>query len=87
MDGFLNIDKEYFEPMVITIYPKELQIYKTDISDTETPFWDSNLSIYNNIIFTILYDTQGNLDFDIVNDLVLDGDVPPAIPYGVNISQ
>ena len=87
MDGFLNIDNEYFEPMVITIYPKELQMYKTDISDTETPFWDSNLSIYNDIIFIILYDTCSNLDFVIVNDPFLDGDVPPATPYGVNISQ
>ena len=34
----LNIDNEYFEQMIDTIYQKELQTNKTNTSDTETLF-------------------------------------------------
>ena len=34
-----------------------------------------------------LYDKQADCDFDIVNFLFLDGDVPRRPSYGVHISQ
>ena len=37
-DDVLNIDKIYFEQMVNRIYPAELQVNKSNSSDTETPF-------------------------------------------------
>ena len=37
-DDRLNIDNPYFEGMVNQIYPSELQLNKSNISDTEAPF-------------------------------------------------
>ena len=39
LDDLLNIDNSYFEQMVGQIYPTELQLNKTNSSDTEAPFW------------------------------------------------
>ena len=71
--------------MVNRIYPAELQLNKTNSSDTEAPFLDLNLSISNGTVSTKIYDKRN--DFDIVNFPFLDGDVPRRISYGVYISQ
>ena len=42
LDDLLNIDNIYFEQMGNRIYPAELQLNKTNSSDTEVPFWDLN---------------------------------------------
>ena len=40
LDDLLNIDNPYFEGMVNSIYPPELQLNKANASDTEAPiFW------------------------------------------------
>ena len=59
----LDIDNPYFEGMVGRIYPPELQLNKTDASDTETTFLDLHLSISNGFVLSKIYD----FDFDIVN--------------------
>ena len=82
----LNIDTKYFEQMVGTIYPKELQLNKTN---TSTLFLDLNLSIYNDII-SITENLWRTYDFDfdiIVNFPFLDDGAPFATFYGVYISQ
>ena len=38
LNDLLNIDNPYFEGMVNQIYPPELQLNKTNISDTGAPF-------------------------------------------------
>ena len=40
LDDLINIDNPYFEGMVNRIYPPELQLNKTNTSDTEAPFLD-----------------------------------------------
>ena len=70
--------------MVKRIYPPELQLNKTNASDTEAPFLDLHLSISNGFVSSKIYD---KLDFDIVNFPFLDGDVPHSTSYGVYISQ
>ena len=45
LDDLLNIDNPYFEGMVNQIYPPELQLNKSNTSDTEDPFLDLHLSI------------------------------------------
>ena len=45
LDDLLNIVNIYFEHMVDQIYPAELQLNKTNSSDSEVPFLDLNLSI------------------------------------------
>ena len=81
----LNIDNIYFEQVVNRIYPAELQLNKTNSSDTEAPFLDLNLSISNGTVSTKIYDKQD--DFDIANFPFSDGDVPRRTSYGVYISQ
>ena len=50
LDHLLNIDYPYFEHMLGQIYPTELQLNKTNSSDTEIPFLDLNLSITIGIV-------------------------------------
>ena len=73
--------------MVHRIYPAELQLNKTNASDTEAAFLDVNLSIHNDIICTKIYDKRDDFNVDIVNFPFLDGDVPIRPSYGVYISQ
>ena len=62
--------------MVNRIYPPELQLNKTNTSDTEAPFLDLHLSISNRFVSFKVYDKRDDFDFDIVNCPFLDGDVP-----------
>ena len=73
--------------MVNRIYPPELQLNKTNTSDTEAPFLDLHLSISNGFVSSKIYDKRDDFDFDIVNFPFLDGDVPRSTSYGVYISQ
>ena len=73
--------------MVSQIYPSELQLNKTNTSDTETTFLDLHLSISNDMVSTKIYDKCNDFDFEIVNFPFLDGDVPRSTSYGVYISQ
>ena len=77
LDDLLNIDNPYFEGMVNQIYPPELQLNKANTSDTEAPFFDLHLSIFNGFVSSKIYDKRDDFDFDIrVNFPFLDGDVP-----------
>ena len=87
LDDLLNIDNPYFEQMASQIYPTELQLNKSNSSDTEAPFLDLNLSIPNGIVSFKIYDKRDDLNFEIVNFPFLDGDVPRSPSYGVYISQ
>ena len=62
--------------MVNRIYPTELQLNSANSSDTEVPFLDLNLCISNGTVSTKIYDKRDDFNFDIVNFLFLDGDVP-----------
>ena len=87
LDDLLNIDNPYFEGMVNQIYPSELQLNKSNTSDTEAPFLDLHLSISNGYVSSKIYNKRDDFDFDIVNFPFLDGDVPRRPSYGVYISQ
>ena len=49
LDNLLNIDNP-FEGMINRIYPPEVQLNKTNTSDTEAPFLDLHLSISNGFV-------------------------------------
>ena len=87
LDDLLNIVNPYFEQMVGQIYPTELQLNKSNSSDTEAAFLDLYLSITNDIVSSKLYDKLNDFNFEIVNFPFLDGDVPRSPFYGVYISQ
>ena len=67
LDDILNINNDYFDNMVSQIYPSELQLNKTNTSDTEAAFLDLHLSISNEIVSTKIYDKRDDFDFEIVN--------------------
>ena len=48
---------------------------------------DLHLSISNGFVSSKFYDKRDDFDFDTVNFLFLDGDVPRCTSYGVYISQ
>ena len=86
LDDLLNIYNPYFEQMVGQLCPTELQLNKTNSSDNEAPFLDSNLSITNGIVSSQFYDKRNGFNFEIVDFPFLD-DVPRSPSYGVYISQ
>ena len=67
MDDILNINHVYYDYMVSQIYLSELQLIKTNTSDTKATFLDLHLSISNDIISTKIYDKRDDFDFEIVN--------------------
>ena len=83
VDTLMNIANFYFEHMVDPIYPAELQLNKTNSSDTEAPFLDFNSSISNGTVSAKT--KRGDFDFDIFP--FLDGDVPRRTSYGAYTSQ
>ena len=67
LDDLSNIDNIHFEQMVDHIYPAELQLNKTNSSDTEAPFLDMHFSISIGTVFSKIYDRREIFNFDIVN--------------------
>ena len=87
LDDLWNVDNDFFDSMVNRMYPSELQLNKTNVSDTEASFLDLHLSISDGFVKTKIYDKRDDFDFDIVNFPFLDGYVPHSTSYGVYISQ
>ena len=58
---------------------------KANTSDTETAFSALRLSLSNDFVSTKIYDKRDGFDFEIVNLLFLDGDVPRSTSYRVYI--
>ena len=86
LDDLLKLDNLYFEQMVSQIYPTEIQLNKTNSSDTEARFW-AWTSITNGIVSSKIYNKPGDFNFEIVNFPFLDGDVCRFPSYGVYILQ
>ena len=72
--------------MVRQIYPTDLQLNKTNPSDTEVPFLDLDLSNRKGIVSTKTYGKQNDFYFEIFNFPFLDGDIPSSPSYGVIVS-
>ena len=81
LDDILNIKNAYFDNTVSQIYPSDLQLNKTNISDTKAAFLDLHLSISNDIVSTKIYDKRDDFDFELVNFPFLDGDFPHSTSY------
>ena len=68
------------------IYPSELQLNKANSSETEAPFLDLHLSIFDGFISCRIYDDKRNkFAFEIVKFPYLDGDVPLRASYDIYI--
>ena len=55
LDDLLNIDNKFFDSMANRINPSELQLNKTNVSDTEASFLDLHLSISDGFVKTRIY--------------------------------
>ena len=55
LNDLLNIDNNFFDSMVIHIYPSELQLNKANVSDAEASFLDLHLSILDGFVKTKIY--------------------------------
>ena len=73
---FYKLHNIHFEQMVHIIYPTKRQLNKANASDTVAAFLDLNLYIHNDTVSTKIYDKRDDFDFDNVNFLFLDGDIP-----------
>ena len=73
--------------MITQIYPTELQLNKANFTDTKVPFLFLHLLISNSFVSSKIYYKRFDFDFDIVNFLFLDADVPHPPSYDVYISQ
>ena len=82
-----DINNVYFDTLVGQIHPSELQLNKTNTSDTKAAILDLHLSISNDIVSTKFYDKRDDFDFEIVSFPFLDGDVPRSTSYEVYIYQ
>ena len=64
----------------MSVYPPELQLNKTNISDTEAPILDFSVALQKDrsdgFVSSKIYDKRDDFDFDIVNFPFLDGNVP-----------
>ena len=76
LDDILNVNNVYFDNMISQIYPSELQLNKSNTSDTKVAFLDLHFSISNDIVSTKIYNKRDDFDFEIVHFHFLDGDVP-----------
>ena len=86
LDDLLNIDNTFFNSLVNHIYPSELHFNKANVSDSEALFF-LPLSISDGFVKIKIFDKRDDFDFDIVNCLFLDGNVPRSTSCGVYISQ
>ena len=72
--------------MVSQIYPAELQLNKSDTSDTDASFLNLHLSILDGFVSSKIYDKRNDFDFDIVNLPFLDGGVPAPLLRFLHLS-
>ena len=87
LDNIININNVYFDNTVSLIYPSELQLNTANTSDTGSRICRLAFFISNDIVSTKIYDKRDDFDFETVNFLFLDGDVPRSTSYGVYTSQ
>ena len=80
----MNIDNNFFDSMVNRIYPSELQLNKTNVSDSEALFF-YYIYLYRMVLSRLKF--MINEIILIFHFPILDGDVPRSTSYGVHISQ
>ena len=61
LDDLLNIDNNFFDSMVNSIYPSELQLNKANVADAEASFLDLHLSISDGFVKTKINNKRDNL--------------------------
>jgi len=87
LDDLCSLDNSLFRTYIKNSYPKELILLLSNNSDDKATLLDLDVQ-NNNLHSTIkIYDKRGDFDFNIVNFLQLDGDVPLSPSYGTYLSH
>ena len=63
----LKTDNNFFDSMANRIYSLEIQLIKTNVSDTAASFLDLHSSISNGFVKIKIYDKRDDFAFDVVN--------------------
>ena len=88
VDDCLAININNFQEISKTIYPAELQLNDTSITDKETNFLDLHIKIKSDgKIDTRIYSKTDPFTFRIIRYFRADCNVPCTMPYGVFSSQ
>ena len=75
LDDVLALNNPDFQKFAKEIYPKEITLNKSNVSNDHTPFLDLDLKIEQGSLCTKIYDKRDDSSFHIVNFSFLDGDV------------
>jgi len=87
IDDLLSINNPDIQDYIQYIYPPELEIKETTISDSEVSYLDLHLSLLNGNVISKLYDKRDDFDFEIINFPHLVSNIPATPAYGVYMSQ
>ena len=87
-DDLLSInDYGLFGKILSNIYPQEMIINNTNISNCKTTFLDLAISIYRGEFVIGLYDKKKDYSFNVISYPFLDGNIPKSQSYGIFVSQ
>ena len=87
LDDILSIHNTPFDDILIQMYSSELQLNKTNTSDTKAVFLELHLSVSNDVVSTKIHNKYGRFDYKIVSFPFSDGDVTHSTSYGFYICQ
>ena len=90
LDDLLNInDNGYFDDIFKSIYPDDLKLNKTNMSNIATEFLDMDISIIDkDIIVTKIFDKRRAFPFTVINFPFIESSNVPTMPsYGIYLSQ
>ena len=80
-------DNGYFDQMISSIYPKELELNATATSVHHTTYLDMDISIVNRQFVHKLYDKRNDFSFEVISLPNLSGNIPIEPTYSVFYSQ
>lgn len=80
-------DNNVFSDKVMDIYPVEMVLKETNVSQTMTHYLDLTVSYTNGKYEYKSYDKRSDFNFDVINYPDLSGNIPLTQSYGVFMSQ
>ena len=80
-------DEDYFLRNINGIYPREMVLKETNVTDTMCNYLDITIQCVGNKILYKSYDKRHDFNFDVINYPDLAGNIPSCQSYGVFVSQ
>ena len=87
IDDLLMINNPTFEQEISNIYPQQLELKRTIVTDSRLSYLDLEENISDRRFITAVFDKQDGFSFHIVNFPHVDSNIPSKPAYGVYISQ